>query len=226
MRVSGLALWLMVSAVNAAEVTVEVRNNRFDPEVVTVNVGDTVTWINRGTSHNVVATDGSFRSGAPASGAWRFSHTFTQPMSELLVRSEAAAGMSGAVVVKSTNSYQVGPAVAGAWFTEGMLGQGFTIEYVPAGKQIFATWFTYSAAREPIWAAGSAPLNGNRVTVPMGTFSNGNFVQTGSPPATPFASVSFTFSDCNTARAEWTRLSPASSGTLQLKRLIPLEKCY
>jgi len=221
-----IGLSIMTSAVFAATVQVNVRNNRFDPEVVTINKGDTVVWTNRGSSHNVKANDGSFRNGAAATGAWTFSQTFNAASPEILYQSESVASMTGAVVVNDPASYTVGPAVAGAWFTEGYLGQGFTVEYVSFDKQIFATWFTYNAAKEPMWAAGSAPLVGNAATISMGTFSNGNFAQPGSPPASPFASVKLTFTDCNNARADWTRLSPASSGTLQLKRLLRLDKCY
>jgi len=223
---AGIVGLFALGAASAADVQVEVRNNQFVPEVVTINRGDRVIWTNRGSSHNVAANDGAFRSGAPATGAWTFSQTFNAASPEILYKSEAVAGMTGAVVVNDAASYIVGPAVAGAWFTEGFLGQGFTVEYVPSGKQIFATWFTYSAAKEPMWAAGSAALVGNSATISMGTFSNGTFAQPGSPPASPFATVKLTFFNCNSARADWTRVSPVSNGSLPLKRLIPLEKCF
>lgn len=227
MRSIVTALLLASSAASsAADFAVNVRNNQFDPEVVTINKGDRVIWTNRGSSHNVAASDGSFRNGAPATGTWTYAQTFNQAATEILYKSESVTGMTGAIVVAEPASYIVGPAVAGAWFTEGYLGQGFTVEYVPSGKQIFATWFTYNAAKEPMWAAGSAPLIGNAVTISMGTFSNGSFAQPGSPPAAPYASVKLTFTDCNNARADWTRVSPVSSGSLPLKRLIPLEKCF
>jgi plastocyanin len=61
----------------------------FMPATVTINVGDTITWINTsGMEHNVYALDGSFRcangcddqggNGDPA-GNWQFSRTFNQP---------------------------------------------------------------------------------------------------------------------------------------------------
>ena len=73
----GLAL-LLVAAAPAAEHTVNIGADglSFDPAVLDISVGDTVTWINDGGFHNVDADDGSFTSGAPSSDLWQFSHTF------------------------------------------------------------------------------------------------------------------------------------------------------
>lgn len=73
----------------AAEHTVEARsNNTFFPSNLTIQVGDTVNFVNTGGFHNVNANDGSFRcangcdgsggNGNPDSG-WNFSLTFNEP---------------------------------------------------------------------------------------------------------------------------------------------------
>ena len=50
----------------------------FVPSDITVNVQDTVRWINSSTGfHNVVADDGSYTSGAASSSLWVFDHIFT-----------------------------------------------------------------------------------------------------------------------------------------------------
>jgi plastocyanin len=73
----------------AANHTVRVRNNFFDPRDLTIQAGDTVTWTNEGINHNVRADDGSFRcangcdnqggNGNPSSGAWSVTLTFNNP---------------------------------------------------------------------------------------------------------------------------------------------------
>ncbi|MCC9078157.1 plastocyanin/azurin family copper-binding protein [Litorilinea aerophila] len=61
----------------AAEITVRVGDNFFEPALITVNVGDTVTWVRESGIHSVTADDGSFEQ--PLGGNWStFSHTFTQ----------------------------------------------------------------------------------------------------------------------------------------------------
>ena len=57
-------LSVVCSTANAANAIVNVggsAGNAFTPQTVTVNVGDTVTFVNKGGSHNVVADDNSFR---------------------------------------------------------------------------------------------------------------------------------------------------------------------
>lgn len=60
----------------AGEVTVSIGDFFFDPDELSVAVGDTVTWTHDGDiTHNVTARDGSFASDNLASGE-TFAHTF------------------------------------------------------------------------------------------------------------------------------------------------------
>ncbi len=61
----------------AAGITVRVGDNFFEPALITVNVGDTVTWVREIGIHSVTADDGSFEQ--PLGSNWStFSHTFTR----------------------------------------------------------------------------------------------------------------------------------------------------
>ncbi len=75
-------LWGVPSAAahpRAAVHGVNVADSLFDPETITVQVGDTVAWDNTGAiPHTVTANDGSFNSGNLSPGA-SFSYTFSQP---------------------------------------------------------------------------------------------------------------------------------------------------
>jgi plastocyanin len=72
-----LASALASPGARAADVTVNISGNSFQPQEVTVNIGDTVTWINNHQGeHNVVANNGLFFSGPPSDN-FTFSHTFT-----------------------------------------------------------------------------------------------------------------------------------------------------
>ncbi len=58
---------------------VTVKNRMYSPATITVEVGDTVTWLfdDGGITHDVVADDKSFRSPLMVSNT--FTHTFTDP---------------------------------------------------------------------------------------------------------------------------------------------------
>jgi plastocyanin len=63
--------------------TVQVRNNFFDPAIITIGVGQTVTWVWESEQiglHNVLPDDGATpgRSGAPETGPLTFSFTFNE----------------------------------------------------------------------------------------------------------------------------------------------------
>lgn len=95
--------------------TVRVVNNRFVPDDLAIQAGDSVTWTNEGMNHNVVADDGSFRcangcdgeggDGDTASNAWSFTRTFATPGTVPYFceahGSAGGLGMAGTVVVES-----------------------------------------------------------------------------------------------------------------------------
>jgi len=88
-----LCALLAATAAHAASFVVNVGGNSpptFKPQTLSIQAGDTVAFINKGGSHNVVADDGSFRcahgcdgqpggNGSPSSSNWIFSRTFGQP---------------------------------------------------------------------------------------------------------------------------------------------------
>ena len=66
------SLLLFAAPLNAATVVVEMRNNFYLPAEVTINVGDTVTWVQRGSNHDTVSYDGIW-----ASELLRLNETFS-----------------------------------------------------------------------------------------------------------------------------------------------------
>lgn len=61
----------------AAPDTVVIQNFQFNPEIMTVEVGTTVTWINRETDHDVVSDTGLFTSPVLGDGE-NFTYTFNE----------------------------------------------------------------------------------------------------------------------------------------------------
>jgi plastocyanin len=63
----------------AASITVTLTSSSVSPNPLTINVGDTVTWVNGdGANHMIMSSDGSFNSPVLAAGQ-NFSNTFQTP---------------------------------------------------------------------------------------------------------------------------------------------------
>jgi FtsP/CotA-like multicopper oxidase with cupredoxin domain len=79
---------------------IAMEDDRFDPKSLTVKVGTTVTWINKGADwHSVASFDGSFESGQVSPGQ-TFSHTFATPgVYKFICKHHGRQGMIGQVVV-------------------------------------------------------------------------------------------------------------------------------
>ena len=76
---AGAALLVSLAApAGAAEIKVGIDNFTFNPQVVTVKAGDTVTWTNRDDIPHTVADPGKFKSKALDTGD-SYSFTFTTP---------------------------------------------------------------------------------------------------------------------------------------------------
>lgn len=87
----------------AATVSVQVGNDFFNPKDITVNVGDTVTWVWIGSGHDTVST-GTWSSGLRNAGA-TFSFNFTAAHAgkrfDYFCTPHRAIGMVGSVTVRA-----------------------------------------------------------------------------------------------------------------------------
>ena len=88
------------TAAGQGKIEVLLGDHFFDPQMVVVKVGTTVTWRNSSGAHDVTSRDGSFRS--PTLGD-SFSHTFTQPGRYPFFCAIHPGEMQGEVVVEPAN---------------------------------------------------------------------------------------------------------------------------
>src|SRR5207344_61774 len=100
----GVLLLVAASLAHSAEVFVRVLPSRaFDPQTVTVNPGDTVTWTNEGGFHNVRSDTDLFMSAPSSLPGWMFEETFpvigTFPYYCEVHGDPGGVGMSGVVTV-------------------------------------------------------------------------------------------------------------------------------
>ncbi len=117
-------------------------------------------------------------------------------------------------------------AFTGAWFDENDPGQGFLIQIVEVEGELTAVvyWFTFDADGNQVWLVGSAPVDGDQVTLTMllfegGVLSLGDF----DPSQVTFSEwgqLILVFEDCDSGMAMYEALDPAiGSGEFDLSRL-------
>ena len=110
----GVVLVTLAPQVNAADTTVSMIDDSFQPASITINVGDTVTWVNNeDRPHTATADDGSFDSGTLELNG-QFSHTFTTAGTFTYFcefhGGAGGQGMSGTVIVQEAAAPVATPA--------------------------------------------------------------------------------------------------------------------
>lgn len=99
-----------VAGVWAATIKVEMGDNVFKDQTVTVNVGDTVTWAHTSQNpHDVTADNGAFSSPRRMTNGQTFSYTATTPGTYSYVCTiHAARGMVGTLIVRAPGAPNTG----------------------------------------------------------------------------------------------------------------------
>ena len=224
-------LLLLSGVTSAANVTITAKANAtFSPASVTINAGDTVTFVNSGGGfHNAVSDDNgaTFNSGSPSSSNWSFT---TPPLTASIgFHCEIHGGMTGTITVNTvTPTIKLGGYLSGNWFVPSQGGgHGFQLEMTDAinsatGKPIMlAIWFVYTPAGSSagdgsgqhwIYAQGDYDPTTSTVTLPAFLLAGARFppnfnpsdVHTVSPDSSGrWGSLTFAFSDCSNGTVSW-----------------------
>ena len=202
----------------------------FDPPNLTINVGDTVTFVNQPTgsiviAHNVHADDDSFRcsngcrgdgtaTGNPASNQWSSTVKFTKAgVVNYHCDDHGTMGMTGKITVNAvvTAGQNITGGISGNWAnpTANQGGHGFQIEILP-NNGMLAIWFVFNpagTAQNWIFALGNYDPATNTATLPAVLEQGGAF-----PPnfdsshltQPAWGSLQFTFTDCSNGTVKWT----------------------
>ena len=107
----------MIANINAANYTVNSGDYYYSPQSLTINIGDTVNWINDGGYHNVnfdisTLTGNSFNNpisfiSSPTSNITMYTHVFTLPGTysyDCSVTKDAANGMTAGTHGSNNNN--------------------------------------------------------------------------------------------------------------------------
>ncbi len=230
------------AAAGGVEHFVEVRDDIFDPEVIEIENGDTVTWFTSEQNqnmHNVVADDDSFTSGAPMAHPWQFSQVFNTGDAEIFYYcvnhgDAGGIGMSGAVVVGDgiVEPFSISYGISGSWYSVLTDGQGFSIEVVPLQNLLVIYWFTYQVVKSDkgdiatqMWLQGAGGIVGNSATVPLQRPVNGICDDPQTPTFESWGSATFTFDSCVHGTVDYESDVDNVSGSIEITRITPDVQC-
>ncbi len=205
--------------------------NVFAPKTLTINAGDTVTFVNGGGFHDVTASDGSYSSGPPTNDAFTFTHKFdtagTYNYYCTIHGTQNGAGMAGSITVNAAapQGQPINVGISGSWFDPQQSGHGFLLQVIP-GNVIIAYWFVYTpdgTGQSWLVAAGSYDPASSTVTLEAIQDSGAKF-----PPnfnaadvkQTDWGSLTLTFTDCSNGTVSWNSKIPAyGTGTLPITKI-------
>jgi plastocyanin len=247
--IHGIGIAILALAAVRAEaadhrVSVGGASVRFDPPDITINVGDTVTWVSQSPqSHNVHANDDSFRcaagcdgqggSGGPRPGPWTATVAFTRTgVYGYRCDPHADYGMRGVVRVVEggggggdgdTTHVPITSGFTGAWYDPEQSGHGILIEVLP-GNQLLAWWFTFNPeGTQQAWFGNVGSIDDDTATVPALQTEGGRWIPNFDPanvtqPA--WGTLTFQFTDCNHGEVTFDSAMPGyGSGHMNLVRL-------
>jgi plastocyanin len=216
----------------------------FSPAQVTINAGDSITFVNEGGMHNVHSTSGPtpfhcsvdcVNNNAPSSNAWSDTVTFpTAGTINYQCDMHGVDGMTGSIVVNAVTppppSIVLGGYMSGNWYDSTEGGQGFQLELTNANNNMLAIWFVYSpdgASQNWIYSQGAFDPTSNTVTLQAIQLTGAKFppnFNSSDVTQTPWGSLTFTFTDCNTGTASWVSSLPGyGSGSLPITRLTQID---
>ncbi len=231
-----LVLSSLVLSSPGAAVTVDVRltNNRFTPNDITINPGDTVRFINNEGFHDVRADDGSYGNTAGGPG-WQFSRTYTTAGEyRVYCTLHASPGgdintsMNARITVRSAFSIVQG--LNGTWVNGANLGQGFLFDFQTSNSFMFGAWFTFDTAAPTgtklgnpgqRWLTLQGNYAGDTVNLQIFSTSGGVFNSPSTTATTQVGTAALTFSSCTQGTLNFTLTEPAISGSIPLQKALP-----
>ena len=221
---------LFSSSVLAATHQVVVYENRFSPEVIVLQSGDTVQWVVATGSHQITAEENDqtivFSSPLLIPNS-QFSASVVGSGGEVFYRSSADPNMQGAIVVgAAANDFVIDQRVNANYFSPTTPGQGLLFEYVPSTQLLIAYWFTYNKAGDSQqWFIATGTPVGNRVTLSVAEPIGGKLNDPQAITAGIWGELTIDFNNCYQATAYYNAAAEKHSGEFPLQRLYLAQGC-
>ena len=138
---------------------------------------------------------------------------------------EANAPLASAEILQLSNvpAGTISAAFTGAWYDAAQPGHGLFVE-VLSGNRFLASWFAFDpSGKQQAWFTGVGTYNGNTATITnMVLPTGGRFIPNFDPAAVTanrWGSLTFTFTDCNHGRVDFSSVDGYGSGSMDISRL-------
>jgi plastocyanin len=228
-------IWLLSGVLctitlQAAEHQVAVYENRFEPEVIVTNPGDTITWQVVSGRHQLSSHDNpvglSFTSPVLSPGSQFSVEVVSEEALEVTYGSSANQGLTGALVIEAPSVvYQIDQSINAHYYNPATPGQGLLLEYIPSSNQVLAYWFTFDNTQQQRWMLGTGTPAGHQVTLEMIATTGGQLNDDQAINTVPWGELTLEFKDCQTGQAHYNAREEQSSGSFPLQRLYLAELC-
>jgi plastocyanin len=242
-RVAVLSFLLVPLAGRAELHIVNLGNNFFQPNDLTIKAGDTVRWVNNSTHlHDVVPDDFSWSSQQSTSFSYeRTFNTVGEVLYHCTVHSlpgrNIATNMNGRLNVEEgdpASDFLINAGISDAWYNPGTDGQGFFIIVWEDSQAMFLSWFTYDTERPPQDVTALLGDPGHRWLTAQGAYagdtaaldvylSDGGTFDSATPvvgPATQIGTIDITWTDCTAATLTYDIPSEGLAGDIPLQRIV------
>jgi plastocyanin len=231
-----LSLFALALPAPAATFIVRLSNNVFTPNDLSINVGDTVRFINDAGFHDVRADDGSYGN-TPASAGWQFDHLYADA-GEFRVYctvhstpgADINSNMNARITVLAGVGFAINQGLNGTWVNPDNLGQGFLFDFSTANNFMFGAWFTFdTAASAPQklgaptqrWLTMQGNYQGDSVALGVFETSGGVFNQPSTTATRQIGSAVLRFSSCTEGSLEFALTEPVLSGSIPIQKALP-----
>lgn len=216
-----LVLILNITNVFAAEYVIEILPVSFEPEVLEIEVGDTVTWHHTTPRpHSLVAKDGSFNTGDAQRDEWSFSYTFTSANPEFYYSSPQIGHMNGVIQVNDSSEFNVNYGITGSWYETNSPGQGLSIEML-ADSKVVVYWFTYTSSGDgkQLWLLGTGDFDNNQASLVFVKPEGGRFNAPQTVESSNWGTGTLTFTDCSNGSLSYASADGQNNGTASIVRI-------
>ncbi len=228
--ICGLASLLISMPGPCADIAVEIRENRFVPEVVAAEPGDTVIFTVGQGRHQIEADLSTPITGLPSNvleTGQSLSLTLTDPPGEYFFTSAGQENLRGAITIADLSEPNaIDNRISSGWFNPQAPGQGLLFEYVPSTNILVAYWFTFDfSSGEQLWLIGTGEPDNDQVTMEM-LSASGGIMNNSTPVSKPvWGELTVNFSDCDNATVWFNAANAQQSGQVDLDRLYLSSLC-